>query len=110
LKSGNFKIEDTITIKEIMRGKLNLIPIDRALSHLKQICVTKNTSTRIRNGEQIRKSYLDLSNIPEFEAGERLAFYDDTNLVSVSQARFSSHDFNKIEDKQIVFSLLRVFN
>jgi len=110
LKSGNFKIEDTITIKEIMRGKLNLIPIDRALSHLKQICVTKNTSTRIRNGEQIRKSYLDLSNIPEFEAGERLAFYDDTNLVSVSQARFSSHEFNKIEDKQIVFSLLRVFN
>jgi tRNA pseudouridine55 synthase len=110
LKSGNFKIEDTITMEEIMRGELNLIPIDRALSHLKQIYVTKNTSIRIRNGEQIRKSYLDLSNIPEFEAGERLAFYDNTNLISVSQARFSSHDFNKIEDKQIIFSHLRVFN
>ncbi|MGB7292323.1 MAG: tRNA pseudouridine(55) synthase TruB [Thermodesulfobacteriota bacterium] len=110
LKSGNFKIEDTIRIEEIMRGELNLIPIDRALSHLKQVYVTKNTSIRIRNGEQVRKSYLDLSNIPEFEAGERLAFYDNIDLISVSQARFSSHDFNKIEDRQIIFSHLRVFN
>jgi tRNA pseudouridine55 synthase len=110
LKSGNFKIEDTITIEEIMCGELNLIPIDRALSHLKQVYVTKNTSIRIRNGEQVRKSYLDPSSIPEFEAGERLAFYDNTDLISVSQARFSSHDFSKIEDKQIIFSHLRVFN
>lgn len=110
LKSGNFKIEDTVTMENIMRGELNLIPIDKALAHLKQIHVTKNTSIKIKNGEQIRKSYLDLSNVPEFEAGERLAFYDNANLVSVSQARFSSHDFNKIEDKQIIFSHLRVFN
>jgi tRNA pseudouridine55 synthase len=110
LKSGNFKIEDTITIEEIMRGEINLIPIDRALSHLKQIYVTENTSIRIRNGEQIRKSYLDSLNIPEFEAGERLAFYDNTNLISVSQARFGSHDFNKIEDRRIIFSHLRVFS
>jgi tRNA pseudouridine55 synthase len=110
LKSGNFKIEDTITMKEIISGELNLIPIDRALSHLKQIYVTENTSIRIRNGEQIRKSYLDLSNTPEFGAGERLAFFDNTNLISVSQARFSSHDFDNIEDKQIVFSHLKVFN
>ena len=110
LRSGNFKIEDTITIEEIMCGELNLIPIDRALSHLKQVYVTKDTSVRIRNGEQVRKCYLHLSDIPEFEAGERLAFYDNTNLISVSHARFSSNDFNKIEPKQIIFNHLRVFN
>ena len=110
LKSGNFKIEDTITMKEIMCGKINLIPIDRALSHLKQIYVTKNASNRIRNGQQIRKSYLDLSNIPEFEAGERLAVYENINLVSLSQARFNSYELNNIEDRQIIFRHLRVFN
>jgi tRNA pseudouridine55 synthase len=110
LKSGNFKIEDAITIEEIMRGEIKLISIDRALSHLKQICASKNTSIRIRNGEQIRKCYLDLSNVPEFQAGERLAFYDNTNLISVSQARYGSDDFNKIEDNRIIFSHLRVFN
>ncbi|MBI4228297.1 MAG: tRNA pseudouridine(55) synthase TruB [Deltaproteobacteria bacterium] len=110
LKSGNFKIEDTITMKEIMWRKINLIPIGRALSHLKQIYVTKNASNRIRNGQQIRKSYLDLSNIPEFEAGERLAVYEHINLVSLSQARFNSYELNKIEDRQIIFRHLRVFN
>ncbi len=110
LKSGTFKIEDTVKIEEIMRGELNLIPLEKALSHLKQVYVTKNMSIKIRNGEQVRKSLLDLSSIPEFEAGERLAFYDDTNLISVSEARYSSYDFNKIEDKQIIFSHLRVFN
>ena len=110
LKSGNFKIEDTITIEEIMSGEINLISIDTALSHLKRIYATKNTSIRIRDGEQINKSYLDTLNIPEFDAGEALAFYHDTTLISVSRARFSSHDFDRIEDKEIIFTHLRVFN
>lgn len=110
LKSGAFKIEDAITIDALLRGELDLIPLDKALSHLKRIYVTKKTSVKIRNGEQVRKSYLDLSGIPRFEAGERLVFYDDGNLISVSQARYSSSDFNKIQDKQIVFNHLRVFN
>ncbi len=109
LKSGSFKIEDTHTMEEIMSGDLNVIPIDKALSHLKKIYVTKNASARIRNGEQIRKSYLDFLNIPAFEAGETLACYDDTDLVSICRSRISFHDFKKIEDRQIIFSHLRVF-
>ncbi len=110
LKSGDFKIEDTNTIEDIMSGNLNLIPIDKALSHLKRMYVTKSASAKIRNGEPIRKSYVDSSSIPAFEAGETLACYDGSDLVSISRSRMSSHDFEKSEDRQIIFSHLRVFS
>lgn len=110
LKSGNFKIEDTITMTEISGGKLNLISIESALSHLKQVYVTKDKFVKIRNGEQIRKSHLDLANMPDFEAGERFAFYYNSILASVSQATVDSSELNKIDEKQVIFSHLRVFH
>jgi tRNA pseudouridine55 synthase len=109
VKSGKFELRDTISLEDVKKGDIRLIPINEALSHMKDINVGKGIAMQIKMGKQIRKSYID-SNMIRFEAGDKVKIYENSDLVSVAEALVSSADLDKLDDKSVVLRLLRVFN
>ncbi len=110
IKSGNFKLEDTISLEDITSGMLRLIPIQWALSHIKILNVSSMVSGKVKSGQQIRKFHLDLSNAPDFDAGELLMVCEGQEIVSISEAIVSSRDLDKFNVDKILIKHLRVFN
>ncbi|MBI2486670.1 MAG: tRNA pseudouridine(55) synthase TruB [Deltaproteobacteria bacterium] len=110
IRSGRFKLEDTVSLENVKKGDIRLIPISEALSHIKDINVGKGIAMQIKMGMQIRKSYIDSGNITRFEAGDKLKIYENSDLVSVGEALVSSADLDKLDDKTVVLRLLRVLN
>jgi tRNA pseudouridine55 synthase len=109
IKSGMFNIEDAFSI-ECIKDNVNLVSMNEALSHFKEINVTKKIAAQIRDGKQIRKSDLDSVSIPRFEVGDRLKICESRELVSVALALVRDYDLDKLDDREIVLKLLRVFN
>jgi len=110
IRSGRFAVEDAISMENVKEGSIDLIPVREALSHIGDISVAKGVAKRIRQGQQIRKSYLDSGSISRFEAGDRLKVYEGSDLVSIAKALVSSRDLDKLDDKTVVIKLLRVFS
>lgn len=110
IKSGSFKLEDTNSLEDINCGILKLIPISRALSHIKILSISSSVTEKVKLGQQVRKWHLDLSNTPEFEAGELLMICEGQDIVSISRAIVSSRDLDKFNEDKILIKHLRVFN
>ncbi|HXG31592.1 MAG TPA: hypothetical protein VNK81_08095, partial [Thermodesulfobacteriota bacterium] len=108
-RSGRFTLEDAVSMEDI-EGGVDLIPMGDALSHIGYVSVTKGIAKRIRQGQQIRKSYLDSWDVLQFEAGDRLRVYEGSEFVSIAEALVSSRDLDKLDDKTVIIRLLRVFN
>ncbi len=109
-RSGRFKLEDTISLEHLKKGDIRLIPINEALSHIKDINVGREIAMQIKMGKQIRKSYLNSESIPQFEVGDKLKIYENSDLISLAEALVGSVDLDKLDDKTVVLRLLRVFN
>jgi len=110
VKSGRFRLEDTISIQHLKKENISLIPMGEAISHIKSLNVGKEAATQIKNGMQVRKSYLDLASVPSFEVGDKLKVCRDSELVCIAEALVSFSDLDKLDDKTAVLRLLRVFN
>ncbi|MGH7889672.1 MAG: hypothetical protein ACRENF_03895, partial [Thermodesulfobacteriota bacterium] len=110
VKSGRFGLEDTISIQNLKRENISLIPIGEAISHIKTLNVGKEAATQIKSGKQVKKSYLDPVNVPSFEVGDKLKICLNSELVCVAEALVSFSDLDKLDDKTAVLRLLRVFN
>jgi tRNA pseudouridine55 synthase len=110
VRSGRFKLEDTVSLENVKKGDIRLISISDALSHIKNVNVGNGIAMQIKMGRQIRKSYIDSGNITRFEAGDKLKIYENSDLVSVAEALVSSADLDKLDDKTVVLRLLRVLN
>jgi len=67
-------------------------------------------ASQIRLGKQIKKSHINLNDLPYFETGDHLKIYENLSLVSITQANVDSSDLGDLDDQTIIFKLLRVFN
>ena len=110
IRSGMFKIVDAQSLEDLKSGNLRLVPMLEAISNIKEIHVTDKVAEQIREGKQIRKSDLTWLDMEEFEAGEKLKICKDTELVSVAQALVGTNDLYKLNERDVVIKLLRVFN
>jgi tRNA pseudouridine55 synthase len=111
IRSGQFSIEDSVSIEDIKRGIFKLIDMNQALSHLKEVKLkSKEMATLIRQGRQIEKSYLNLSLLPEFSVGDKLRVCCNSDLVAVVESLVESSNLDKLHDRYKVLKLLRVFD
>ena len=110
VRSGSFGPDEMVSMENVLEGKVNLIPLSKALFHIKDIGVTDGVSLCIKQGRQIIKSYLNWANVPQFEAGDRMKVYENDELVSIGEAVVSSGDLDKLDSKTVVLKLLRVLN
>ncbi len=110
VRSGSFGSDEMVSMESVLEGRVNLIPLSKALFHIKDIGVTDGVSERIKQGRQIIKSYLNWSNVPQFEAGDKMKVYEKDELVSIGEAVVSSDDLDKLDSNKVVLKLLRVFN
>ncbi len=110
LRSGMFRIEDSVSIEDIKSGNLRLVHMTEALSNINEISVTGKVAVQIREGKQIRKSDLDWAQMRRFEAGDKLKICEDRRLISVAQALVGTNDLYKLDNRGIVLKPLRVFN
>ena len=110
ISSDGFTIDEAVTIDDIKSGNIELTSLEDVLSHIKEVNVSSNLACQIRQGKQIKKSHLDLNDLPCFEIGDHLKIYENLSLVSIIQANVSSHELGDIDDQTIIFKLLRVFN
>lgn len=110
IRSGSFGLQDAVSMESVTGGKFNLIPVNKALSHLKDISLTDGATRQIKQGKQIIKSYLDSANVHQFKAGDKMKIYENGELVSIAEALVSSSDLDKLDGNKVVLRLLRVFN
>jgi tRNA pseudouridine55 synthase len=110
LRSGMFRIEDSVSIEDLESGNLRLVHMTEALSNINEINVTGKVAVQIREGKQIRKSDLDWAQMRRFEAGDKLMICEDRRLICVAQALVGTNDLYKLDNRGIVLKLLRVFN
>ena len=59
IRQGNFDIEEAVTIEQVENGKLNIIPLDKALQELKFIEADDYLERRILNGAILNNNYED---------------------------------------------------
>jgi tRNA pseudouridine55 synthase len=110
IKSGAFGIEGAVSMEDVEGGHFNLISMNEALSHMREINITEWVAAGIRDGKQIRKSDLNSASVPAFDVGARLRICENRKLVSIAQALVGDYDLDKLDDREVVFRLLRVFN
>jgi tRNA pseudouridine55 synthase len=110
LRSGIFRLEDSLLMENLKSGNFRLIYMAEALSNINEIHVTEKVAVKIREGKQIRKSDLSWTDMSEFEVGDKLKICENRRVVSVAQALVGSNELYKLDDQGIVFKLLRVFN
>ncbi len=108
--SDGFTIDEAVTIDDIKSGNVELTSLEQVLSHIKAINVSSGLAAQIRQGKQIVKSHLDLSDFPVFNAGDHLNVYENKRLVSITQANVSFSELDQLDDQTVIFKLLRVFN
>jgi tRNA pseudouridine55 synthase len=110
IKSGAFGIEGAVSMEDMEGGHFNLVSMNEALSHMREINITKWVAAGIRDGKQIRKSDLNSTSVPAFDVGAKLRICENRKLVSIAQALVRDYDLDKLDDREVVLRLLRVFN
>ena len=110
IESDGFSIDEALTIEDIKSGHFELTSLKDVLSHMKEVNVSSDLACQIRQGKQIKKSHMNLNDLPYFEAGDHLKIYEDSNLVSITEANMDSSELGDLDDQTIIFKLLRVFN
>ncbi|MCK5709129.1 MAG: tRNA pseudouridine(55) synthase TruB [Deltaproteobacteria bacterium] len=110
IQSDGFTIGEAVTIEDIKSGHIELKSLNDVLSHIKEVKVSSDLASQIRLGKQIKKSHMNLNDLPDFEAGDHLKIYQNLSLVSITQANVNSYELGDLDDQTIIFKLLRVFN
>ncbi len=110
IQSDGFTISEAVTIEDIKSGHIELKSLNDVLSHIKEVKVSSDLASQIRLGKQIKKSHMNLNDLPDFEAGDHLKIYENLSLVSITQANVNSYELGDLDDQTIIFKLLRVFN
>lgn len=110
IESDGFNIDKALTIEDIKNGHIELTSLKDVLSHMTEICVSSDLASQIRQGKQIQKSHMNLNDLPLFQKGDHLKFYENSSLVSITEATVDSTELGKLGDQAIIFKLLRVFN
>jgi hypothetical protein len=77
---------------------------------MRRIDVDRELASEIREGKQIKKFSLDRLNSADFRPGDRMKIYEDSTLVSITEALVDSADIDNLDGGAIVLKLLRVFN
>ena len=75
-----------------------------------QVKVSSDVADQIRQGKQIMKSHISLNDLPQFNAGDHLKIYENSGLVSITEATVNSAEIGDVNDRTIILKLLRVFN
>lgn len=110
IESDGFNIDKALTIEDIKNGHIELTSLKDVLSHMTEISVSSDLASQIRQGKQIQKSHMNLNDLPDFRNGDHLKFYENSSLVSITEATVDSTELSKLGDQTIIFKLLRVFN
>ncbi len=110
IESDGFNIDKALTIEDIKNGHIELTSLNDVLSHMTEINVSSDLAFQIRQGKQIKKSHMNLNDLPDFKIGDHLKIYENSSLVSITEASVDSSELGKLDDQTIIFKLLRVFN
>ena len=110
IESDGFNIDRAVTLEDVKKGNIKLASLNDVLSHMIEIKVSSDLAGRIRQGKQIKKSHLNLNDLPDFKAGDHLKIYEDSGLISITEATVGSDELAILDDRTIIFKLLRVFN
>lgn len=108
--SGRFNIKDSYSLEKIKSGKHQVISVKEMLSIYKSIDVDSDIATMIKNGGQLTKNCLQKVLLPNFNKMDIITTLFDGVVVSLSQAKIDSSQFEYAEDKDIIFQHLRVLN
>ena len=110
IESDGFNIDRALTLEDVKKGNIELASLNDVLSHMIEIKVSSDLAGHIRQGKQIKKSHLNLNDLPDFKAGDHLKIYEDSGLISITEATVGSDELAILDDRTIIFKLLRVFN
>ena len=110
IESDGFKIDDAVTFEDIEKGSVELTPLDDALPHMKRINVDRELAGEIREGKQVRKFSFDKLDSADFRPGEMIKIYEDSALVSITEALVDSAGIGNLDGGALILKLLRVFN
>ncbi len=110
IQSDGFTIDDAVTMEDVEKRRVELADLGEVLSHIKEVKISAEVASRVRDGKQIKKSDLNSLSLPYFQSGDRLKICERSALVSIAEAKVNSSDFDDLDEETIVLRLLRVIN
>lgn len=110
IQSDGFTIDDAVTMEDVEKRRVELADLGEVLSHIKEVKISAEVASRVRDGKQIKKSDLNSLSLPYFQSGDRLKVCERSALVSIAEAKVNSSDFDDLDEETIVLRLLRVIN
>ncbi len=110
LGSGNFIIENSYSFNEIESGRYNILSASEILSGYISINIDLELTEMIKNGRQITKKSLLKILLPNFDKMDIIKTLFEGEVISLSEAKISSSEFEYAEDEDIIFQHLRVLN
>lgn len=110
IASGRFNIEDSYSLEEIESGSFQVLSVKEMLNIYQSVDVDLDIATMIKNGRQLTKNCLQKVLLPNFNKMDIITTLFDGEVVSLSQAKIDSSQFEYAEDKDIIFQHLRVLN
>lgn len=108
LRSGAFDIKMANLLEDLEDGRVNLVSIREALSHLVEVEVSAEIALMIANGGQLRKKHLSSITVGTYERGDKVLIIQSGSPVAIAQALSSHDDFKLLRDDDTVFKTLRV--
>ncbi len=110
LKSGPFTLSDANSIEDVESGNYNFLSLEKVLGGYPKVYLEGDLRQSVNNGIPLcRGALLDVE-LPEFKNRDIITIFCRKTILSICEAEADSDKFEYMEDKDIVFRHLRVFN
>ena len=110
LRSGPFSLSDANSIEDVESGNYNILPLDEVLAGYPRVYLEEVLCESVRNGIPVSREALSGVELPEFKNRDIITVFFQKTILSICEAKIDSDEFEYMEDKDIVFRHLRVFN
>lgn len=110
LRSGPFSLSDANSIEDVESGNYNILPLDEVLAGYPRVYLEEVLCESVRNGIPVSREALSGVELPEFKNRDIITVFFRKTILSICEAKIDSDEFEYMEDKDIVFRHLRVFN
>ena len=110
LRSDQFTLSDARRIEDVESGNFSIVPLERVLSGYPRVYLEGRICESVRNGIPLSRGSLLGVELPEFKNRDIITIFCRKTILSICETKTDSDEFEYMEDKDIVFRHLRVFN
>ena len=110
IKSGRFTIEDSHTLDDIESGNYNIMDLNESLDDLRVLNIDISYSGFIKNGINIKKYMLPLSDITDINIGDYLKIMVNNELMGIFVSLFEGKEIINRHNNEDILKIKKILH